>query len=81
LLNAIFQGSYVVSARMACRAFRRRRPLARYAWLATGLARLPLIERKELLKPLIPGIPGLQFNGHEIGDGGAYPRARLPTWA
>jgi DNA ligase D-like protein (predicted ligase) len=33
------------------------------------IASLPLIERKALLEPLIAGIPGLQFNGHEIGDG------------
>jgi DNA ligase D-like protein (predicted ligase) len=32
-------------------------------------ASLPLIERKALLEPLIAGLPGLQFNGHEIGDG------------
>ena len=32
-------------------------------------ALLPLIERKALLQPLIAGTPGLQFNGHETGDG------------
>jgi DNA ligase D-like protein (predicted ligase) len=32
-------------------------------------ARLPLIERKALLEPLIAGTPGLQFNAHETGDG------------
>jgi ATP-dependent DNA ligase len=32
-------------------------------------ASLPLIERKALLEPLIADIPGLQFNGHETGDG------------
>ena len=32
-------------------------------------ASLPLIERKALLKPLVAGIPGLQFNDHETGDG------------
>jgi bifunctional non-homologous end joining protein LigD len=32
-------------------------------------AGLPLIERKALLEPLIAGTPGLQFNGHETGDG------------
>ena len=32
-------------------------------------AGLPLIERKALLEPLIADIPGLQFNGHETGDG------------
>jgi DNA ligase D-like protein (predicted ligase) len=30
---------------------------------------LPLNERKSLLEPLIAGKPGLQFNGHETGDG------------
>jgi bifunctional non-homologous end joining protein LigD len=30
---------------------------------------LPLIERKALLEPLVAGKPGLQFNGHETGDG------------
>jgi bifunctional non-homologous end joining protein LigD len=30
---------------------------------------LPLIERKALLEPLIAGKPGVQFNGHETGDG------------
>ncbi len=32
-------------------------------------SRLPLIERKALLEPLIANVPGLQFNGHETGDG------------
>jgi ATP-dependent DNA ligase len=32
-------------------------------------ASLPLIDRKALLEPLIADIPGLQFNGHETGDG------------
>jgi DNA ligase D-like protein (predicted ligase) len=32
-------------------------------------ASLPLIERKALLTPLIAGVPGLQFNDHETGDG------------
>ena len=32
-------------------------------------ASLPLIERKALLEPLIANAPGLQFNGHEKGDG------------
>jgi DNA ligase D-like protein (predicted ligase) len=32
-------------------------------------AALPLVERKALLEPIVAGIPGLQFNGHEIGDG------------
>ena len=30
---------------------------------------LQLIERKALLEPLLANKPGLQFNGHEIGDG------------
>jgi ATP-dependent DNA ligase len=30
---------------------------------------LPLVERKALLEPLIVGKLGLQFNGHETGDG------------
>src|ERR1700691_1778389 len=34
-------------------------------------AGLPLIERKALLEPLILGMPGLQFNAHETGDGEA----------
>jgi bifunctional non-homologous end joining protein LigD len=33
------------------------------------VSNLPLIERKALLEPLIAGKPGLQFNGHEMGDG------------
>jgi ATP-dependent DNA ligase len=32
-------------------------------------AALPLVERKALLEPIVAGIPGLQFNGHETGDG------------
>ena len=32
-------------------------------------SRLPLIERKALLEPLVANKPGLQFNGHEAGDG------------
>jgi ATP dependent DNA ligase domain len=35
----------------------------------TDTANLPLIERKALLEPLLAGISGLQFNGHELGDG------------
>ena len=30
---------------------------------------LPLVERKALLEPLVAGKPGIQFNGHETGDG------------
>jgi DNA ligase D-like protein (predicted ligase) len=35
-------------------------------WDISGLA---LIERKALLEPLIANKPGLQFNGHDAGDG------------
>ena len=35
-------------------------------WDVSGLQ---LIERKALLEPLLANKPGLQFNGHEIGDG------------
>jgi ATP-dependent DNA ligase len=34
-----------------------------------GISGLQLIERKALLEPLLANKPGLQFNGHEIGDG------------
>jgi ATP-dependent DNA ligase len=30
---------------------------------------LPLIKRKALLEPLVANKPGLQFNGHDAGDG------------
>jgi hypothetical protein len=30
---------------------------------------LPLAERKALLQPVVTDIRGLQFNGHEVGDG------------
>jgi hypothetical protein len=30
------------------------------------VSRLPLIERKTLLEPLVANKPGLQFNGHEM---------------
>jgi DNA ligase D-like protein (predicted ligase) len=33
------------------------------------VSRLPLIERKALLEPLVAIKPGLQFNGHDTGDG------------
>jgi DNA ligase D-like protein (predicted ligase) len=35
-------------------------------WDISGLS---LIERKALLEPLVANKPGLQFNGHEAGDG------------
>ena len=31
---------------------------------------LPLVQRKKLLEPLVANKSGLQFNGHETGDGG-----------
>jgi ATP-dependent DNA ligase len=48
--------------------------LHRYAFDILHLAswdvsNLPLTERKALLEPLVVGQPGLQFNGHEAGDG------------
>ena len=33
------------------------------------VSNLQLIERKALLEPLLPDKPGVQFNGHETGDG------------
>ena len=30
---------------------------------------LSLVRRKELLEPLVANKPGLQFNGHDTGDG------------
>ena len=33
------------------------------------VSELPLIERKALLEPLVANKPGLQFNGHDTGDG------------
>jgi bifunctional non-homologous end joining protein LigD len=33
------------------------------------VSNLPLIERKALLEPVVADRPGLQFNGHESGDG------------
>ena len=41
-------------------------------WDISGLQ---LIERKALLEPLLVNKPGLQFNGHEVGDG-AHSEAR-----
>jgi ATP-dependent DNA ligase len=35
----------------------------------SDIASLPLIERKALLESLVAAIHGLQFNGHETGDG------------
>jgi ATP-dependent DNA ligase len=35
-------------------------------WDISGLG---LIERKALLEPLVVGKPGLQYNGHDAGDG------------
>jgi hypothetical protein len=46
--------------------------------LARGMSvELLLIERKALLEPLIANKPGLQFNGHEIGDGDLILNANL----
>src|SRR5271155_1425089 len=36
---------------------------------ARNVSALPLIERKALLEPLIADTLGVQFNGHETGDG------------
>jgi DNA ligase D-like protein (predicted ligase) len=36
---------------------------------ARDVSSLPLIERKARLEPLVANKPGLQFNGHETGDG------------
>jgi DNA ligase D-like protein (predicted ligase) len=33
------------------------------------VSKLPLIERKALLEPLVANKPSLQFNGHDTGDG------------
>src|SRR5580693_9626927 len=33
------------------------------------VSNLPLVERKALLEPLVSNKPGLQFNGHDTGDG------------
>jgi bifunctional non-homologous end joining protein LigD len=35
-------------------------------WDVSGL---PLVERKARLEPLVSNKPGLQFNGHDTGDG------------
>ena len=35
-------------------------------WDVSGLS---LVERKALLEPLVSNKPGLQFNGHDTGDG------------
>jgi ATP-dependent DNA ligase len=70
-------------ATTVCRAFRRARPRAtaharvRLVYFAFALLRLdgrdiaslPLIERKTLLEPLIADTLGIQYNGHETGDG------------
>jgi ATP-dependent DNA ligase len=37
---------------------------------------LTLLERKALLEPLVANRPGLQFNGHDTGDGETHPEAR-----
>jgi ATP-dependent DNA ligase len=35
----------------------------------SNVSNLPLIARKALLEPLVTNKPGLQFNGHDAGDG------------
>jgi bifunctional non-homologous end joining protein LigD len=35
----------------------------------SDISDLRLIERKAILEPLLVNKPGLQFNGHETGDG------------
>jgi ATP-dependent DNA ligase len=40
--------------------------LSIFGWDISGLS---LIERKALLEPLVANKPGLQFNGHDTGDG------------
>lgn len=37
------------------------------------ISNLQLVERKALFEPLRLGKPGLQFNGHEAGDGELIP--------
>jgi hypothetical protein len=39
------------------------------------LSSLQLLERKRLLEPLVGDKPGLQFNGHDTGDGELIPMA------
>ena len=54
------------------RRTRRSRRLLRFRSSASDgwdISGLQLIERKALLKPLVADKPGLQYNGHEIGDG------------
>ena len=54
------------------RRARRAARLLRFRSLAPrrlGRLELPLIERKALLEPLVANKPGLQFNGHDTGDG------------
>jgi ATP-dependent DNA ligase len=36
---------------------------------AWDISNLTLLERKALLEPLVANKPGLQFNGHDAGDG------------
>jgi ATP-dependent DNA ligase len=75
----ISTANYAASKTMDCQALRRLKRRARSsarllrfrpsASRRRDTASLPLIDRKALLEPLIADIPGLQFNGHETGDG------------
>src|SRR4030095_3053473 len=39
------------------------------------LTRVPLVERKELLRAVLAGAPGiLRFSDHQIGNGSRFPR-------
>ena len=82
--TAHIDGELARSTTPDCRALLRPRPrptaserrtrLVYYAFDLLHLdrrdvSRLPLIERKALLEPLAANKSGLQFNGHEAGDG------------
>jgi hypothetical protein len=58
-------GSERRRARCAARALRFRSLAPR----GSGRLGYTRIERKALLEPLVTNKPGLQFNGHETGDG------------
>ena len=49
-------------------------------WDVSGLS---LVERKALLEPLVSNKPGLQFNGHDTGDGELILKhaGKLGFWA
>jgi bifunctional non-homologous end joining protein LigD len=81
--TAYIDGNSAASTTADCRVLRRRKPQPTasamcissiYAFDLLHLAdwdvsQLPLIERKALLEPLVANKPGLQFNGHDTGDG------------